>query len=129
MRVHRVWVICLAKVVVKNDGERKVMCSFNIEVLVFELITEMASIAFALVKFLLASAREIAVSLIDDPARVSGLIKLFDGITQVIASRRFDELGRIVAASLGVDSEAEARRIFSAAFGLQIDDIREEECG
>jgi len=114
---------------VKNDGERKVMCSFNLEALALELVTETVPIAPALAEFLLASAKEIAVSLTDDPARVSGPIKLPDGITQAIASRRLEELGRIVAASLGADSEAEARRILSAAFGPQLDDIREEERG
>ena len=44
-----------------------------------------------------------------------------------MASRRLEELGQIVAASLGADSEAEARRILSAAFGPQIDDIRDGE--
>jgi hypothetical protein len=33
LRVHRARVIRLAKVAVKNDGEHKVMCSFNIEAL------------------------------------------------------------------------------------------------
>lgn len=127
LRVHRARVVRLAKVAVKNDGERKVMCSFNIEALALELVTETAPIASALADFLLASANEIAVSLTDDPARVSGPIKLPDGITQAVASRRIEELGQIVVASLGADSEAEARRILSAAFGPQIDDIRDGE--
>lgn len=129
LRVHRARVIRLAKVAVKNDGERKVMCSFNLEALALELITETAPIASALAEFLLASAGEIAVSLTDDPARVSGPIKLPAEIMQAIASRRLGQLGQIVAASLSADSEAEARRILSAAFGPQIDDIREQERG
>jgi hypothetical protein len=40
LRVHRARVIRLAKVAIKNDGERKVMCSFNIEALALELVTE-----------------------------------------------------------------------------------------
>jgi hypothetical protein len=129
LRVHRARVVRLAKVAVKNDGEHKVMCSFNIEALALDLVTETAPITSALAEFLLASATEIAASLTDDPARVSGPIKLPDKITQAMASRRLEELGQIVAASLGADSEAEVRRIHSAAFGPQIDDIRDDARG
>jgi hypothetical protein len=129
LRVHRARVVRLAKVAVKNDGEHKVMCSFNIEALALELVAETAPIAPALAEFLLASAEEIAVSLTEDPAGVSGPIKLPDGITQATASHRLAELGAIVAASLGASSEAEARRILSAVFGPQIDAIRDSERG
>jgi hypothetical protein len=105
------------------------MCSFNIEALALELVTETAPIAPALADFLLASAQEIAMSHTDDPARVSRPIKLPDGITQAIASRRLEELGQIIAASLGADSEGDARRILSAAFGPQIDNTATANAG
>lgn len=127
LRVHRARVVRLAKVAIKNDGEGKVMCSFNVEALALDLVIETAPIAAALGDFLIASSCDIAASLTDDPARVSGPIKLPDGITRQIASRRLEELGIIVAASLNADSQAEARRILSAAFGPQIDDIRASE--
>jgi hypothetical protein len=129
LRVHRARVVRLAKVAVKNDGEFKVMCSFNIEALALELVTDTAPIAPALEAFLIASSTEIAASLTDDPAHVSGPIKLPDGVTQPMAGRRLGELGQIVAASLDAASEPEARRILSAAFGPQIDAIRDEGRG
>jgi hypothetical protein len=125
--VHRARVVRLAKVAIKNDGEHKVMCSFNVEALALELITETAPIATALAAFLLAGSGAIAASLTDDPAHVSGPINLPNGITQQTASSRLQELGAIVAASLHADSQAEARRILSPAFGPQIDEIRDSE--
>lgn len=127
LRVHRARVVRLAKVAVKNDGPRKVMCSFNIEALALQLITETEPIAPALTDFLLAAANEIASRLTDDPAGVSGPIKLPDGITQEKASHRLAELGHAVAASLDATSEGEARRILSAVFGPQLDAIRDGE--
>jgi hypothetical protein len=124
LRVHRARVVRLAKVAVKNDGEFKVMCSFNVEALALELVTDTAPIAPALADFLIASSVEIAATLTDDPAHVSGPIKLPDGVTQRIAARRLGELGQVVGASLTADTESEVRRILSAVFGPQIDAIR-----
>jgi hypothetical protein len=127
LRVHRARVVRLAKVAVKNDGDYKVMCSFNIEALALELVTETGSIAAALATFLIDVAAEIAVELTDDPAGVSGRIKLPDGITQVRAAERLQQLGQIVQASLDAQSEAEARRVLAAVFGPQIEEMREHE--
>lgn len=129
LRVHRARVVRLAKVAVKNDGDAKVMCSFNIEALALEAVTETSPIAPALSAFLLAASEAIAVSLTDDPAGVSGPIKLPDGVTRAMASHRLEQLGRIVEASLAAESEAEARRILSGVFGPQIDALREDERG
>jgi hypothetical protein len=48
-RVHRARVIRLAKVAVKNDGDYKVMCSFNIEALALalELVAETGPVGSA----------------------------------------------------------------------------------
>jgi hypothetical protein len=127
LRVHRARVVRLAKVAVKNDDDRKVMCSFNIEALALELVTDTGPIAPALAAFLLAASTEIAHSLTKDPAGVSRPIKLPEGITQQQASRRLEELGRIVRASLDAVSESEARRILATVFGPQIDSMREGE--
>ncbi len=127
LRVHRARVVRVAKVAVKNDGERKVLCSFNIEALALELITETRSIAPALAMFLLASSKEIADRLTDDPARVSGPIKLPDGISQAFASNRLRELGQIVGSSLSAETEPQARRILEGVFGPQIEEMRESE--
>jgi hypothetical protein len=126
LRVHRARVIRLAKVAVKNDGDAKVMCSFNIEALALFLITEVDAIAPALAAFLLDASGAIARSLTDDPAHVSGPIKLPERITQARAAERLSELGRIVQASLAADSEIEARRILNGVFGPQLAEMNEE---
>lgn len=123
LRVHRARVVRLAKVAVKNDGDAKVMCSFNIEALALALVTEVDDIAAALAAFLLAAAADIEVSLTDDPAHVSGLIKLPDGVTQRQAAQRLSELGQVVQASLDTATEPEARRILHGAYGPQLEEI------
>lgn len=127
LRVHRARVIRLTKVAVKNDGEYKVLCSFNVEALALELITESGSIAPALAIFLLDASEQIAAGLTDDPAGVSGPIKLPDGITQAYAAQRLEQLGRIVESSLAAETEPQARRILEGVFGPQIDEMREQE--
>jgi hypothetical protein len=103
------------------------MCSFNIEALALELVTETGSIAPALATFLIDASAEIAVELTDDPAGVSGPIKLPEGITQVRAAERLRQLGQSVQASLNAQSEPEARRILEGVFGPQIEEMREHE--
>lgn len=127
LRVHRARVIRLAKVAVKNDGDCKVMCSFNIEALGLKLVTATGPIAPSLAMFLLDASAEIALSPTDDPAEVSGPIKLPDGISQADAARRLGQLGQIVGASLHATFESEARQILEAAFGPQIAEMRELE--
>jgi len=127
LRVHRARVIRLAKVAIKNDGEHKAMCSFNIEALALQLITETDPIAQALARFLIEASAEIAAALTNDPAGVSGPIKLPDGITQDYAAQRLEQIGTIVHASVEVQSEPEARRILEGVFGPQIEEMREQE--
>jgi len=126
LRVHRARVIRLAKVALKNDKDTKVMCSFNIEALALSLITEVDGIAHALAAFLLDASDAISWSLTDDPAHVSGPIKLPESVTQTRAAERLFELGRIVQASLAADSETEARRILNGVFGVQLAEMNEQ---
>jgi hypothetical protein len=127
LRVHRARVIRLAKVAIKNDGKHKAMCSFNIEALALELITETDPIAQALARFLIQASAEIAAALTNDPAGVSGPIKLPDGVTQDYAAQRLEQIGTIVHASVEAQSEPEARRILEDVFGPQIEEMREQE--
>lgn len=127
LRVHRARVVRLAKVSVKNDGDAKVMCSFNIEALALEHVTEIRPIAPALSEFLAAAADSIARELTDDPAHVSGPIKLPDCVTRAMAAERLGELATTVDASLLARSESEARRLLGPVFGPQIDDIQKDE--
>jgi hypothetical protein len=127
LRVHRARVVRLAKVAIKNDGEWKVLCSFNVEALALELVTEVEPIAPALATFFAEAAASIVKGLTDDPAHVSGPIKLPDGVTRTQASSRLGELGDAVGASLLAHSEAEAQRLLMPVFGPQIEDILEDE--
>ena len=121
--------IRLAKVAIKNDGDYKVMCSFNVEALALKLVTETGPMAAALAAFLLDAAAEIAIELTDDPAGVSGPIKLPDGISQDYAARRLRQLGQIVASSVDAQSEPEARRVLEDVFGPRIADARTSPLG
>jgi len=126
LRVHRARVIRLAKVAIKNDAEAKVMCSFNIEALALSHVTEVDTIAPALAAFLRNASDAIARSLTDDPAHVSGAIRLPEGVTQARAADRLAELTRVVDDSLAAESELDARRILREVFGRQLEEMSEQ---
>jgi hypothetical protein len=86
-RVHRARVIRLAKAAIKHDSA-PALISFNVEALALTHITEVASLAKSLQLFFDHAARDIRAGLTEDPAGVSGKIKLPDGMTRERAAKR-----------------------------------------
>jgi hypothetical protein len=85
--VHRARVIRLAKAAIKHDPA-PALISFNVEALALEHITEVSTLAESLQRFFDTAASSIKVGLTEDPAGVSGKIKLPDGMTRKRASKR-----------------------------------------
>lgn len=88
LRVHRARVVRLAKAAVKNDGERAVLCSWNISALALTHITTTGKLSESLSSFFATMARSIEGGLTRDPAGVSAPIKLPDGISRDRAVKR-----------------------------------------
>jgi hypothetical protein len=121
LRVHRARVLRLAKAAVCNDGDKRVMCSFNIEALALEHIMKVRPTLGESLEILFAgAAASIAKELTPDPAGVSKPIKLPQGITQETAARRL----RFFAAQVRQAREAYSRAGVLAAlievFGPQL---------
>lgn len=79
--------IRLAKAAIKHDAQ-PVMIPFNITALALEHITEVRTLVEGLEHFLAQAASSIRAGLTEDPAKVSGKIKLPDGVTRETASKR-----------------------------------------
>lgn len=87
LRVHRARVIRLAKAAIKHDPA-PALISFNVEALALKHITEVDGLVESLQRFFDKAASSIKAGLTDDPAGVSGKIKLPDGMTRERSSKR-----------------------------------------
>ena len=93
LRVHRARLIRLGKVAVEQDGDKKVVISFNIEALALIHVTEVSGLGEGLRAFFLDAADDIDRRLTPDPAEVSPPIKLPEGITRERAAKRLRFFG------------------------------------
>lgn len=87
LRVHRARVIRLAKAAIKDDST-PALISFNVEALALEHVAQIKTLAESLQLFFDEAASSIKNGLTDDPAGVSGKIKLPDGMTRERSSKR-----------------------------------------
>lgn len=87
LRVHRARVIRLAKAAIKHDYT-PALISFNVEALALTHITGTTGLVESLQLFFDQAASEIKAGLTEDPAGVSGKIKLPDGMTRERSTKR-----------------------------------------
>ena len=87
LRVHRARVIRMAKAAIKHDAT-PALISFNIEALALTHITAVATLGESLQLLFASSATDISHGLTEDPAGVSGKIKLPDGMTRTRSAKR-----------------------------------------
>ena len=87
IRVHRARVIRMAKAAIKHDAT-PALISFNIEALALTHITAVATLGKSLQLLFANAATDISRGLTDDPAGVSGKIKLPDGMTCTRSAKR-----------------------------------------
>lgn len=129
--VHRAHEVRLGKRAVKRDaaapGRIAAMCSWNLGALSLEHVTERKPLAQGLAEFLDGAAAAIARSLTDDPAGVTGPIKLPDGMTQDVASAKLAAMAAVVWQAVNARSEQGAWEYFKPLFGTEIDAIRSRE--
>lgn len=87
LRVHRARVIRLAKAAIKHDSTHALI-SFNVEALALTHVTKVMTLAESLQLFFDKATSSIKAGLTDDPAGVSGKIKLPDGMTRERSAKR-----------------------------------------
>jgi hypothetical protein len=131
LRVHRARLIRLGKVAVDQDGEKKVVISFNIEALALLHVTEVTGLAEGLRDFFFDAADDIEQRLTPDPADVSPPIKLPEGITHERAAKRLRFFGQRVAEVLDNRYDEQlVRQALADVFQEQLPDApRSEKSG
>lgn len=125
--VHRAHLIRLGKRAIKREGQEPyvpAMCSWNFSALGLEHVSEREPLATAMAALLADASASIAAGLTEDPAGVADPIALPNGVTNEQSAGRLAQMARIVHAAGGAPSLTEARRILSALFGVEIDEIR-----
>ena len=125
--VHRAHLIRLGKRTIKRDGHEPripAMCSWNFSALALEHVEERVPLSRGLAALFSDASTSIAVGLTEDPAKVADPIALPDGMTNAESAQRLAEMAAIVEAAAQATNLAEARRILSALFGIEIDEIR-----
>jgi hypothetical protein len=121
LRVHRARVLRLAKAAVCNDGDERVMCSFNIEALALTYVMGLLPTLSESLELLFASAsRSIEKALTPDPAGVSKPIKLPEGITREAASKRLAYFATCVKQAREAPTRQQARSVLEQIYGPQL---------
>jgi hypothetical protein len=125
--VHRAHLIRLGKRAIKRDGREPrvpAMCSWNFSALALEHVEERVPLAKGLAALFADASSSIAAGLTADPAEVADPIALPDGMTNAESAQRLAQMAAVVEAGAQATNLGEARRILSALFGTEIDEIR-----
>lgn len=115
-------VIRLAKSAVKQDGT-PVMISFHIEALALKSITRDEALIVALERFFADAAKKLRGGDTDDPAGVSGPIKLPKGIDRGRAAKRLDFFAARVKAAIDANDRTAAEKELAQVFPAQLPDV------
>lgn len=115
LRRFRARIIRMAKSANKSNG-KPVLISFNIEALGLEIIAVVSSLAEGLELFFREAAISIRAGLTDDPAGVSGEIKLPEEITRTAAAKRLDFFADQVAEARDADTRAGAEEALAELY-------------
>lgn len=125
--VHRAHLIRLGKRAIKREAREPrvpAMCSWNFSALGLAHVREREPLATALAALLADASTSIAAGPTEDPAGVADPISLPDGMTNEQSAERLAQMAHVVHSAAEAASLTEARRILSALFGVEIDEIR-----
>jgi hypothetical protein len=122
LRVHRARALRLAKAAVCNDGDARVMCSFNIEALALIYVVEVRpTLSESLEQLFTCASLSITEGLTPDPAGVSKPIKLPDGVTKEDASRRLAFFAGCVKEARAASTRAGALAALAKIYSPQLE--------
>lgn len=126
LRVHRARIIRLAKAAIKSDPT-PALISFNVEALALESIVEVDGLAESLHLFFSEAASSIGEALTEDPAEVSGKIKLPEGMTRAQSSKRLRFFADKVEEAVDAEDRDAAEAALAQVFPDQFPDIEQSE--
>jgi hypothetical protein len=124
LRVHRARVIRLAKAAIKSDPT-PALISFNVEALALDSIDEVDGLAESLRFFFSEAAISISDGLTEDPAEVSGKIKLPEGMTRSQSSKRLRFFADKVEEAIDAEDRGAAEVALAEVFPDQLPDVKQ----
>jgi hypothetical protein len=125
--VHRAHLIRLGKRAIKRDGHEPrvpAMCSWNFSALALEHVENRVPLASGLAALFADASPSIGAGLTMDPAGVADPIALPEGMTNAESAQRLARMAAVMEGAADAGNLGEARRVLSALFGIEIDEIR-----
>jgi hypothetical protein len=124
VRVLRARVIRLAKAAIKGDS-KPALISFNVEALALEIVDdEDETLAEALQRFFDDAADKIKAGYTEDPAGVSGKIKLPDGMTRARSASRLGFFAEKVQEAIDAENRVEAEAALAELYPDELPDAK-----
>jgi hypothetical protein len=123
LRRHRARVARLGKAAIKGDSTAALI-SFNVEALVLDHIDEVDGLIYSLQHFFDEASRSIKAGLTDDPAGVSGKIKLPDGMTRARAAKRLGFFADKVQEAIDAEDRETAEATLAELYPDQLPDAK-----
>ena len=119
LRRHRARVIRLAKAAIKGDST-PALISFNVEALALEHIVEVDGLIYSLQHFFAEASSSIKAGLTEDPAGVSGKIKLPEGMTRTRAANRLNFFAEKVQEAIDAEDREAAEAALAELYPDQL---------
>jgi hypothetical protein len=119
LRRHRARVLRLAKAAIKGDSA-PALISFNSEALALEHIAEVDGLIYSLQRFFAEASSSIKAGLTEDPAEVSGKIKLPDGMTRTRAAKRLSFFAEKVQEAIDAEDREAAEAALAELYPDQL---------
>lgn len=123
LRRHRARVIRLAKAAIKGDST-PALISFNVEALALEHIVEVGGLIHSLQRFFAEASSSIKAGLTEDPAEVSGKIKLPDGMTRTRAAKRLSFFAEKAQEAIDAEDREAAEAALAEVYPDQLPDAK-----
>ncbi|HEX2392003.1 MAG TPA: hypothetical protein VHI77_03710 [Solirubrobacterales bacterium] len=123
LRVHRARLIRLVKAAIKKDST-PALVSFNVEALSLEIVEEVEEMPEALQAFFAEAAASIKAGYTEDPAGVSGKIKLRDGMSRSRAASRLGFFAEKVQEAIDAESREDAEAALAELYPDELPNAR-----
>jgi hypothetical protein len=119
LRRHRARVLRLAKAAIKGDST-PALISFNAEALALDSIVEVKGLIFSLQHFFAEASSSIKADYTEDPAGVSGKIRLPDGMTRTRAAKRLSFFAEKVQEAIDAEDREAAEAALAELYPDQL---------
>lgn len=123
LRRHRARILRLAKAAIKGDST-PALISFNAEALALEHIIEVDDLIYSLQHFFAEASSSIKADYTEDPAEVSGKIKLPDGMTRTRAAKRLSFFAEKVQEAVDAEDREAAEAALAELYPDQLPDAK-----